>query len=88
MVRLPMPHPLYAPRRLYRTFHPGDEVSPPPSYDDNGLVDLGWPLMKRYPKIKTVPIETKLSMNIWVAAFRIIRVTCHGYQVIAAYHKY
>jgi hypothetical protein len=53
-----------------------------------GWLILDGPLMKRYPKIKTVPIETKLSMNIWVAASRIIRVTCHGYQVIAAYHKY
>ncbi|GGA81168.1 cellulase family glycosylhydrolase [Puia dinghuensis] len=58
-----------------------------PSYFHGGDVDLGWSLMKAYPKIRTVRIEIEPGQEKngrrWIAEAK-----AHGYTVIATYHKH
>lgn len=65
----------------------GDGVNLQPSYYANGRPSLGWDLMKRYKKIKTVRIEIEpdkaAQAKVWIA-----QAHAHGYAVIATYHKF
>ncbi len=65
----------------------GDGVNLQPSYYADGRPNLGWKLMKRYEKIKTVRIEIEPDKagqaKEWIA-----QAHAHGYAVIATYHKF
>lgn len=65
----------------------GDGVNLQPSYYADGRPNLGWELMKRYKRIKTVRFEIEpdkaAHAKDWIA-----QAHARGYAVIATYHKF
>lgn len=64
----------------------GDGINLQPSYYANGRPAIGWELMKRHDKIKTVRFEIEpdkaAQAKEWIA-----QANRRGYAVIATYHK-
>jgi mannan endo-1,4-beta-mannosidase len=65
----------------------GNGVNLQPSYSNNGVADLGWVLMKKYPKIKTVRIEVEPGQESNAKRW-IKEAKDNGYDVIVTYHDY
>ncbi|MGY3051873.1 mannan endo-1,4-beta-mannosidase [Pedobacter sp. UYEF25] len=65
----------------------GNGVNVQPSYYNDGTVNFGWDLMKKYTKIKTVRIEIEPD-KINQGKHWIQEAITNGYSVIATYHKY
>ena len=64
----------------------GNGVNLQPSYYNNGAVNIGWDLMKKYPDIKTVRMEIEPD-KVSQAASWIEEANNNNYVVIATYHK-
>lgn len=65
----------------------GDGVNLQPSYFNEGDVDLGWSLMRKQRKIRTVRIEIEPFVPLATARRWVGEAHAHGYQVIATYHR-
>lgn len=66
----------------------GNGVNVQASYYNNGNVNFGYSLMKRFSAIKTVRIEIEPTIPIWLATSWIRQATKNGYAVVASYHKH
>ena len=64
----------------------GNGVNLQPSYYNNGAVNFGWNLMKKYPNIKTVRIEIEPN-KVSEATNWIAEANSNNFVVIATYHK-
>ena len=64
----------------------GNGVNLQPSYYNGGNVDLGFPLMKQQPKIKSVRIEIEPT-QVDNAKRWIKEASDNGYTIICTYHK-